>query len=64
MAVCDNRRIPRAKLYTDEKLRGDIASKKRYFYGLKMPLMVPQDGQPVECFLTHGGFGDVEALKD
>ena len=22
-----------------------------------------QDGQPVECFLTHGGFGDVDALK-
>src|SRR5437773_10593617 len=25
--------------------------------------MVTQDGQPVECFLTHGGFGDVDALK-
>ena len=26
-------------------------------------LMETSDGQPVECFLTHGGFGDVEALK-
>ena len=25
--------------------------------------MVTQAGQPVECFLTHGGFGDVDALK-
>jgi len=25
--------------------------------------MVTHDGQPVECFLTHGGFGDVDALK-
>jgi hypothetical protein len=25
--------------------------------------MVTQDGQPVECCLTHGGFGDVDALK-
>jgi hypothetical protein len=25
--------------------------------------MVTQDGHPVECFLTHGGFGDVDALK-
>ena len=24
--------------------------------------MVTQDGQPVECFLRHGGFGDVDAL--
>ena len=63
IAVCDNRRIGRAKIYTEEKFRGYIASKKRYFYGLKIHLMVTQDGQPVECFLTHGGCGDVDALK-
>jgi hypothetical protein len=63
IAVCDNIRIRRSKLYTDEKFRGYKASKKRYFYGLKIHLMVTQDGQPVECFLTHGGFGDVDALK-
>jgi hypothetical protein len=63
IAVCDNIRIRRAKIYTDEKFRGYIASKKRYFYGLQMHLMVTQDGQPVECFLTHGGCGDVDALK-
>ena len=63
IAVCDNIRIRRSKIYTDEKFRGYTASKKRYFYGLKIHLMVTQDGQPVECFLTHGGFGDVDALK-
>jgi Transposase DDE domain len=63
IAVCDNIRIRRSKIYTDEKFRGYKASKKRYFYGLKIHLMVTQDGQPVECFLTHGGFGDVDALK-
>ena len=31
--------------------------------GLKIHLMVTSDGKPVECFLTHGGFGDVDALK-
>ena len=25
--------------------------------------MVTKDGQPVECFLTPGSFGDVDALK-
>jgi hypothetical protein len=25
--------------------------------------MVPQAGQPVACFLTPGGFGEVDALK-
>jgi hypothetical protein len=63
IAVCDNIRIRRSKIYTHEKFRGYTASKKRYFYGLKVHLMVTQEGQPVECVLTHGGLGDVEALK-
>jgi len=63
IAVCDHRRIRRAKIYSHEDFRGYHASKKRYFYGLKIHLMVTQDGQPVECFLTPGGFGDVDALK-
>jgi hypothetical protein len=28
-----------------------------------MHLMVPQEGQPVACFLTPGGFGDGDALQ-
>jgi len=63
IAVCDNIRIRRSKIYSHEDFRGYQSSKKRYFYGLKIHLMVTQDGQPVECFLTPGGFGDVDALK-
>jgi Transposase DDE domain len=63
VAVCDNIRIRRSKIYSNEDFRGYQASKKRYFYGLKIHLMVTPDGQPVECFLTPGGFGDVDALK-
>jgi DDE family transposase len=63
IAVCDNDRIPRAKLYQCEAYRGYIASKKRYVYGLKLHLMVTKDGQPVECFLTPGSYSDVRALK-
>ncbi len=63
ISVCDNIRIRCSKIYRDEKYRGYTASKKRYFHGLKIHLMVTPDGQPVECFLTHGGFGDVDALK-
>jgi Transposase DDE domain len=61
--VCDNIRIARSTLYPDKQFRGAIASKKRYFYGLKIQRMVTQDGRSVELFLTHGGFGDVDALK-
>src|SRR5215468_6730678 len=63
IAVCDHIRIRRSKIYSTEDFRGYQASKRRYFYGLKIHLMVTQDGQPVECFLTPGGFGDVDALK-
>jgi hypothetical protein len=63
MPVCDNMRIRRSKIYSHEDFRGYQASKKRYFYGLKIHLRVTQDGQPVECFLTPGGCGDVNALK-
>jgi hypothetical protein len=63
IAVCDNIRIRRSKIYSKEDFRGYQASKKRYFYGLKIHLMVTPEGQPVECFLTPGGFGDVDALK-
>jgi len=63
IAVCDNIRIRRSKIYSQEDFRGYQASKKRYFYGLKIHLMVTPEGQPVECFLTPGGFGDVDALQ-
>jgi DDE family transposase len=63
VAVCDNIRIRRSQIYSKEDFRGYQASKKRYFYGLKIHLMVTQDGQPVECLLTPGGFGDIDALK-
>lgn len=62
IAVCDNIRISRSKIYRGEAYRGYQASKKRYFYGLKIHLLVTQTGQPVEFFLTPGGMGDVSGL--
>jgi hypothetical protein len=42
VAVCDNYRIPHAHIYHQETYRGYLASKKRYFYGLKIhPLVTP-----------------------
>ena len=64
VSVCDNIRIRRAKLYQDETYRGYQASKRRYFYGLKIHLMVTSAGQPVECVLTPGSVSDVQVLKN
>jgi hypothetical protein len=64
VAVCDNYRIKRCRIYTDERYRGYIASKKRYCYGLKVHLLVTQQGQPVEFFFTPGSANDVAHLDD
>jgi hypothetical protein len=64
IAACDNYRIRHAKLYQDECYRGYQASKKRYFYGLKVHLLVTKDQEPVEFFLTPGSESDTTALED
>jgi hypothetical protein len=52
LPVCDNIRIRRCRRYRGEVWRGYQASKRRYFYGLKIHLMVNARGQPVEFFLS------------
>jgi hypothetical protein len=63
ISVCDNYRIRRCKLYRGEDWRGYQASKKRYYYGIKIHLMVTLQGQPVEFFLTPGSWSDKRDLK-
>jgi hypothetical protein len=63
VSSCDNYRIFRSKRYQGEGYRGYQASKKRYFYGLKIHLLVTPDFEPVEFFLTPGSMGDVEGLE-
>jgi hypothetical protein len=62
IAACDNYRIPRSKRYRGDAYHGYQPSKKRYFYGLKVHLLVTPDAEPVEFFLTPGRMGDVEGL--
>jgi hypothetical protein len=62
IAVCDNYRICRSRIYHGEDWRGYIASKKRYFYGLRIHILVTEHGEPVEFFLAPGAFSDTSAL--
>lgn len=59
---CDNYRIQRSKRHQGEVWRGYQSSKKRYFFGLKVHIMVTEFGEPVEFFLTPGSFSDTRAL--
>ena len=66
VACCDNIRISRSRLYpleaTDGAYRGYIASKRRFFYGVKLHLLTTSGGRPVEMKLTPGSHSDVRAL--
>jgi hypothetical protein len=62
IAVCDNYRICRSEIYHREDWRGNISSKRRYFYGIRIHIMVTEQGEPVEFFLEPGAFSDNSAL--
>lgn len=61
--VWDNIRIRRCHLYRGEASRGYIASKRRYFFGLRIPLLVTATGQPVEFLLAPGAHADITMLN-
>lgn len=54
VAVCHNTRIPRCKLLTGKVYHGRCASKRSWFYGLKVQVVATSDGIPVE-FCIHAG---------
>jgi len=60
--VCDNIRIKRCKIAKSEDFRGYIASKKRYFYGVRVHVLVTSDGIPVELAFLPGEANDVRGL--
>ncbi|AMJ67936.1 IS982 family transposase [Hymenobacter sp. PAMC 26628] len=55
VAVCHNTRIPRGKLLTGKAYHGRCASKRSWFYGLKVPVVATSTGVPVEFHLPAGG---------
>ncbi len=63
IASCDNIRIKQSRRYRGEDYRGYIPSKRRYFYGLRLHLVVTATGEPVEFFLTPGEDTDTSGLQ-
>lgn len=64
--ACDNIRIKHCKLFAareKENYRGCIASKRRFFFGLKVHLLVTGQGEPVEFVLAPGSTADIKAFK-
>lgn len=61
--MCDNIRIFNVKLIKSEDYRGYTASKKRYFYGVKVHLLTTRSGIPVEFTILPGEANDIRGLE-
>ncbi len=68
MTTCDNIRIDRCQIYplsaTKEAFRGYTASKRRFFYGVKIHVLTNAKGQPVEVFLKPGSRSDTGQVRN
>jgi len=68
VAACDNIRIRRCRLYPPQEsagaFRGYIPSKRRYFYGLRVHLVVSGAGEPVEFSLEAASEADIKVFKN
>ena len=64
VALCDNIRIPRCRIAQGEEFRGYSASKRRYFYGLRVQVVVTVEGLPVECCILPGSLSDIQGLAE
>ncbi len=63
VSACDNVRIFNANIFSGEQYRGYSASKKRFFYGLRVHLIITTNQEPVECVFTPGSENDISAFK-
>ncbi len=61
--LCDNIRVKRCRLYQGEAFRGKVASKRRFFYGLKVHLLITASGQPAEMLLAPASVADITGLR-
>lgn len=63
VAVCQNCRISRSKIYEGREYHGYCASKKSYVYGLKVHIVTSRNGFPVEVLFTPGSEADIKAFR-
>src|SRR5215207_9462284 len=62
--ICDNIRIKRCRIISDERYRGKISSKRRYFYGVRVQILATSDGIPLEFCILPGACSDLQGLAE
>lgn len=64
VSACQNCRIPRVKLLQGKEYHGYCASKKMYFYGIKVHMVTCAGGYPVEVLFSTGNVTDIKAFRN
>jgi hypothetical protein len=60
--VCQNARTWRCKLFPQKNYHGYCSSKKSYYWGLKVHMLVTKEGFPYEFIFTAASLSDVKGL--
>ena len=60
---CHNIRIKRSKLFKGEEFRGYNASKREYFYGIKVFMITNVDNKLVEYTFTPGAWAEIDGFR-
>lgn len=60
---CHNIHISRSKLFKGNEYRGYNASKREYFYGIKVFLITDADNKPVEFTFTPGSWSEIDGFR-
>jgi len=64
VAVCQNIRISRSKIYRAEKYRGYCASKREYFYGIRVHMVCTIKQEPIELIFAPGSIHDLMVFRE
>jgi len=59
--LCQIQREKRSRLWRDVSLKGYNASKKKFFYGFKVHMVVTTNQEPVSCYISEGSVHDSTA---
>lgn len=59
----ENHKSFRARIFSEKAFHGYSASKKQYFFGIKVHMIVDSEGIPIEFCFTPGSTADISALK-
>ena len=62
--ICDNIRINRCRIVSDERYRGRMSSKRRFFYGVRVQILATSDGIPLEFCILPGACADLQGLAE